>query len=94
MFAITVVFEVRAERSEDFSAAVQAQARNSMSDETGCHLFDVCVDPERPGRFFLYELYSDEEAFQQHLRTDHFHDFDQKVGEMVIAKSVERWNKL
>ncbi len=94
MFVITVVFEVRPECASDFADAVGAQARNSLNNETDCHRFDVCRDPDRTDRFFLYELYSDEAAFDAHLRSAHFHDFDQKVAEMVISKSVERWNKL
>ncbi len=94
MFVITVVFEVRPECAEDFSDAVQAQARNSVDNETDCHLFDVCRDAARPDRFFLYELYSDKAAFDEHLKSAHFLDFDQKVADMVVSKSVESWNKL
>ena len=49
MFVITVVFEVHPERISDFSAAVQAQADNSLKLEPDCHLFDVCQDRERSG---------------------------------------------
>lgn len=94
MFVITVVFEVRPDCASDFSTAVQAQARNSVNNETDCHLFDVCRDADRPDRFFLYEIYSDEAAFEEHLKSAHFLDFDQTVADMVITKSVERWNKL
>lgn len=94
MFVITVVFEVRPESASEFSDAVQAQAKNSVDNETDCHLFDVCRDSDRPDRFFLYEIYSDEAAFDAHLESVHFKDFDQKVAQMVVSKSVERWNRL
>ncbi len=94
MFVITVVFEVHPEREADFSEAVRAQADNSLKLEPDCHLFDVCQDPDRTNRFFLYELYKDEAAFETHLQSAHFHDFDRKVADMVISKSVEGWRKL
>lgn len=93
MFVITVVFECHAEQTKAFSAALAAQAHNSVTKEPECLVFDVCSDPEKPNRFFLYEVYSDEAAFDLHLKSDHFLDFDKNVAAMVASKTVGRWSK-
>ncbi len=91
MFVVTVLFEIKPEHTEAFGAAVLAQARNSLDREPDCHRFDICVDPENDARVFLYEIYSDEAAFQAHLKSDHFIDFDGRVKDWVISKTVNAW---
>ncbi|MEM7522936.1 MAG: antibiotic biosynthesis monooxygenase [Pseudomonadota bacterium] len=39
---------------------------------------------------FLYEVYDDAAAFDAHLASDHFKDFDAAVAPMVAAKTVRR----
>ncbi|WP_282609490.1 putative quinol monooxygenase [Pelagibius sp. Alg239-R121] len=94
MFVIAVTFEIHEDQSQVFLQAVTAQAHNSLSKEPDCLVFDVCVDPDRPNRVFLYEVYSDEAAFEHHIKTDHFREFDGTVSSMVLSKTIERWNRL
>ena len=91
MFVVTVVFEVKPGCAEDFRAAVLRQAQVSLSHEKACHRFDVCRDEDLATRFFLYEIYEDKAAFELHLASDHFADFDGKVGPWVTGKTVECW---
>jgi autoinducer 2-degrading protein len=91
MFVVTVTFEAYPHRADEFLARVKQQAADSLADEAGCHRFDVCTDPEVPGRVFLYELYSDEAAFRAHLETAHFRAFDAEAGPMLRSKAVETW---
>ena len=72
MFVVTVVFKVKKDVVEDFRKAVKQQAKNSLKKEKGCKRFDVCFDNDDPQRIFLYELYVDAAAFEQHTQTDHF----------------------
>ena len=78
----------------EFREVMLRQARNSLANEDGCHRFDVCTDPENPRRFFLYELYRDADAFQVHLDSPHFRDFDARVRTWVEHKSVAAWSRL
>ena len=91
MFVVTVDFEVKPERAAQFREAVIVQARNSLEREAQCSRFDIGVDEEHPSHFFLYELYADQPAFQSHLNTEHFHQFDQKVRDWVLTKTVRSW---
>lgn len=94
MFVVTVTFEARADRAAAFLARVRVQAADSLSREQGCHRFDVCADPSRPERVFLYELYTEEAAFRAHLASPHFRAFDAEVAPMLVSKSVETWDLL
>lgn len=91
MYAVTVTFEVAPEHAEAFRETVLIQAENSVEREERCRRFDVCADPERPGVVFLYEIYDDAAAFQDHLASPHFKAFDATVGPWLTGKTVETW---
>ena len=90
-FAVAVRFQIHREHAADFFAVVKTQATNSLSLEPDCHQFDVCVDEEDPCRIFLYETYTDAEAFQVHRNTPHFADFSEAVEPWVVDKEVATW---
>ena len=91
MYVVTVVFEVAAHHVEAFATALLAQARNSLEREEGCLRFDVCRDPEKPGTTFLYEIYSNQPAFQAHLNSAHFKEFDRRVADWIVSKTVQTY---
>jgi quinol monooxygenase YgiN len=43
--------------------------------EPGCVTFTAYEARDTPGRFYLYEIYSNAAAFDTHLKTDHVHAF-------------------
>ncbi len=88
MYVVTVKFTLAEGASAAFMPLMHAQAKNSLSLEPECHQFDVCTDPSGPSTVFLYELYRDEAAFQLHLASDHFKQFDAAVADLVVAKQV------
>ncbi|MEC8245269.1 MAG: putative quinol monooxygenase [Pseudomonadota bacterium] len=94
MYVITVDFEIDPARIEEFLPLMKANAASSVSDEPGCHLFEVCQDPEAPHRIFLYELYDDRAAFEAHLASTHFKAFDAATADMLLAKSVRAFARL
>ena len=91
MFVVTVTFDIAPDRVTAFMDAMRVNALASFENEAGCWRFDVCVDPEAPTRVFLYELYDDRAAFDDHLASDHFKTFDDEVQPMLRAKHVETW---
>lgn len=94
MFVVTVEFIARNEHVEAFVRRVQRQSTDSLTQEPGCHVFDVCIDPERPKHVFLYEVYSDAAAFQAHLASEHFKAFDADVAPWVVEKNVATLRRL
>lgn len=88
MFAVCVTFTLKLTQFDVFMPLVKAQARNSLDLEPGCHRFDVCAKGDT---IFLYELYDDADAFDAHLATTHFKEFDAIVAGMIATKSVETY---
>lgn len=72
MFAIFVTIDVKSEFSDRFTEASFGDARGSVGDEPGCFRFDICRDETKPDRFYLYEVYADERAFEAHQTYPHY----------------------
>lgn len=94
MYVITVEFRLREEHRERFMQRMRQQAKDSLEKESGCQQFDVAVHSEDPCRVFLYELYDDEAAFQAHLQSAHFKDFDRTTAGWFEDKQVQAWQRL
>ena len=56
MYVVTVEFDIKAEKLVEFRAQMIANATASREKEPGCLQFDVCADPAKPERIFLYEI--------------------------------------
>lgn len=90
MFVVTALFEIKPGHAEAFRAGVLRNAAASLRDEPGCRRFDVCFSEDGSG-CFLYELYDDRAAFDQHMRTGHFAEFDRAAGGMISGKRLETY---
>lgn len=94
MYVVTVELEIEPDRVDAFRERMLANARASREREPGCFQFDVARDAAQPTRYYLYELYTDAAAFQAHLKTQHFLEFDRETREMVTAKKVQTFERL
>ena len=88
-YVVTVEFVVQPEQASAFAQLLMENARTSLQVEPGCRVFDVCVAPDAPERFFLYEVYDGAQAFQLHLAAEHFRSFDAAVKPWVVRKTVQ-----
>ena len=88
MYVVTVTFTLHENCADAFMPLMQAQAENSVKLEDGCHYFDVVHQADDPNTVFLYEIYTDRAAFDIHLKSYHFNDFDKKIKKMVKDKKV------
>ena len=69
--------------------AVKSNAALSVQSEPGCLQFDVLTPySESDSSVFLYEIYRDKAAFDDHLDAAHYLHFAKITGEMVVAKTV------
>ena len=91
MLLVAVTFEILPERAEAFRDRVRRQATDSL-DEPGCRRFDVWCDTGDCSRVFLFEIYDDRAAFDAHLASAHFRDFDAEVSRWVRDKKIELWS--
>ncbi len=91
MFAVVVTFKLKPEAKDKFLTLMRENATASVRDEPGCHQFDVATDPDRPDEVFLYELYTDSMAFEEHKQTTHFALFDDATSAMIAEKQVQTY---
>lgn len=94
MFVVTVVFRPNPDDAAAFREAIVANARATRALEPGCRQFDVAVDGGGDGTVFLYEVYDDRAAFDRHLVTAHFRDFDARTRGWVAQKDVRFFERV
>jgi autoinducer 2-degrading protein len=87
-FAITVDFTLKPGALASFRKLIDKNAQDSCALEPGCWRFDVLVPIEAGDKVFLYEIYADRAAFDAHLKTSHFDDFNRESEALVLAKNV------
>ena len=88
MFMLIVEFEINPSFSEHFNTLILEQAVNSLNKEKDCHFFTVTRDQDTNNKFTLSEVYTDSKAFDYHLTTNHFKNFDELVSDWVINKAI------
>ena len=88
MFVITVKFVIHEKFIEKFKRRILQQAKDSLELEKDCHEFDVCHDPNDGTVVFLYETYTDKDAFDVHLNSEHYKNFNEEVTPWVKEKIV------
>ena len=94
MFIVAVEFKIKPQHADAFRDRVLQQAADSLKNESTCRQFDVCVDPDSPSTFFLYEVYDDAAAFDAHREASYFKDFASTVGDWVAEKSLKTLSRI
>lgn len=94
MYVVIVEFTTHPENFDAFLARVRQQAEDSVRLETDCQAFDVCVNSEQENMVLLYEVYTDRGAFDVHLDSPHFHDFDSAVQGWINDKKISFFERI
>ncbi len=82
MFSIFVTINIKPGRAAEFSRASLGDAEGSVRDEPGCFRFDILADLTNANRFYLFEVYRDRAAFEDHLKAPHFMKWRAEVQAM------------
>ncbi len=81
MLGAILRFDVKPEHRETFVQAVVEHGRTAVPTEPGTVRFDVIVDQDDANRIFLYEAYTDPEAFNAHLAGESHQQFVRTMTE-------------
>lgn len=81
-YVVLAELRARPERAVELDALMTRHAAASR-EEPGCLVFDVCRDPADPRAFVLYEVYTDEAAYQAHRGTAHYERFTREAPALV-----------
>ncbi|MFT8777581.1 MAG: putative quinol monooxygenase [Gluconacetobacter liquefaciens] len=87
---ILAEFTTTDENRTKFLELCAYDAERSVTDETGCHAFDVLLPEDAPHTVILHEVYTDRAAFDSHLKTPHFKIFDDAVRDLGIQTVAVR----
>ena len=81
---ITVRYEIRPERMDDFIELIKENSKKSL-DEPGCLNYEASM---AGNKVFLYEKYKSEDDFKYHTTTDHYKNYAEKIKDLVLNKEV------
>ena len=75
------VLDAKPGLEDAFRSRIVELVRN-VRQEPGCTVFNAYEARDTPGRFYLYEVYTDAAAFAAHLETDHVHAFISAIPDL------------
>jgi quinol monooxygenase YgiN len=91
-YVIIVDFRLKPGSLKAFRALIDENATLSCATEAGCRRFDVIEPRGGTDRVVLYEIYDDRAAFEAHIKTAHFHKFNDASAPLVADKVVSDYD--
>ena len=89
MHAIFVTINIKPGYREQFMEASLGDSQGSVRDEPGCFRFDILEDKTNPNRFYLYEVYEDEDAHMvAHRNAPHYKKWRETVQDWFEGDTV------
>lgn len=93
MYVLVVQLQVKPEHVDLFMHHALANA-GAAREEPGCRQFDVLVDPNDRTRVMLYEVYADEQAFEEHQMTAHFKKYLAEAVPLLASRERAFWSRV
>ena len=87
MIVIHVDYRVKPECVEEFRDRLARHAKNSVA-EPGCLTFDVAQADDDATRFFIWEIYTDDEAVKFHGEQPSLAEFRAVAEPMSTSREV------
>ena len=82
MYVVIVPIQIEQGHRDEFLEALMVDAKGANEDEPACLRFDAVQHADDDHRIWLYEVYKDEAAFNDHLAAPHF---------QVFKAAAEKW---
>ena len=89
-YVVSVDFGTAPENFDRFKQIMDENAKASVADETGCREFNVYEVAASPNHLFLYEVYDDDAAFQQHTNSAHYKHFKEVSDPIITSRAGSR----
>ena len=89
-YVVSVDFGTAPNNFDRFKKIMNENAKASVSNESGCREFNVYEVPASPNHLFLFEVYDDERAFQQHLNSAHYKHFNEVSAPIITSHTGSR----
>ena len=92
-FVLQVNIRIKPENVDAFMKKLQANAAAARK-EPGCKQFDVLVDPQDKTKVMLYEVYTDEKAFEVHQQGAAFKKYVAEAVPLLAARERATWRRV
>ena len=86
--ALIAEFEIKSEHREAFLALMRTHAKAALDLEPGCLQFDVTVPRDNANQVFLYEIYKDAKALDDHMSSSGLAATRETYAHMIAKKRV------
>jgi quinol monooxygenase YgiN len=83
-----VIVDVKPEFGQAFRHVVLPEMAHSIKLEEGVLAMYAAIDKANPNRWYFYEIYASEEAYQAHRLTPHFKEYIEQTAEMTSYKEA------
>jgi len=90
VYCIIVKTHLKENARAAFLEAMLPNAEASVRTEPGCLVFDVLEAREEADTFYLYEIYTGQDALAAHKETAHYKESRAVVGGLIAEQSVIR----
>lgn len=81
-----VIVDVKPEFSQAFKQVVLPEMAQSLNVEEGVLAMYAAIDKEKSNRWYFYEIYASQTAYEAHRNTPHFKDYLKQTADMTSYK--------
>jgi (4S)-4-hydroxy-5-phosphonooxypentane-2,3-dione isomerase len=89
-FTVLGTVEFVAGSREQLLAALTAHRARSLAEEAGTLEFEILVPQDKEATIYTYEVYTDDEAFEAHLKGASFARIAQEAAEIITGLKINR----
>lgn len=104
MIVLIVKLQIKPEFRDQFLEGVRDEVRGTLECEEGCLQLSVVQDNQDPNRFYLFEVYRDQEAIDAHQQRPEFQqwlatsrEWQASPPEVLVGHNIyppdETWHK-
>lgn len=81
-----VIMDVTPEHAQAFKDIVMSEMAQSLQAESGVLAIYAATEQNNPNRWYFYEIYASESAYQSHRQTPHFQDYLKHTADMTTNR--------
>ncbi len=90
---INVIMVAKPGKEDDLFQEMQKMVAPSRA-EKGCEEYSLHQSVEQQGVLVFYETWQDEQALNDHVETEHYRNYRQKIESLVEKREVYRLMKI